>query len=81
MIPLIFVIPRLDKVGSLHPGNGGNPGFAPYDLDNKMRLVFYPAIIGWILFGIWIASLYIRLALIAYKKENRFHFDFEKNNK
>lgn len=58
MIPLIFIIPRLQD--SLHPGSGGNPGFNVYDLDNRMRLIFYPAIIGWILIGLWIADLRTR---------------------
>jgi len=59
MIPLIFIIPRMTS--SMHPGSGGNPGFNMYDLDSKMRLVFYPACIGWILLGLWIASLRIRM--------------------
>ncbi|MEM1320444.1 MAG: cytochrome c biogenesis protein CcsA [Bacteroidota bacterium] len=58
LIPLLFVIPRLTD--SLHPGNGGNPGFGGDDLDNTMRMVFYPAIIGWTLFGLWIAQLFYR---------------------
>jgi heme exporter protein C len=59
MIPLIFIIPRMTS--SMHPGNGGNPGFNMYDLDSRMRLVLYPAVAGWILVGVWIASLRIRL--------------------
>ena len=58
-IPLIFVLPRLTD--SLHPGNGGNPGFNAYDLDSNLRMVFYPAIIGWTLLGSWIATLRVRL--------------------
>jgi len=58
LIPLLFVIPRL--YDSLHPGNGGNPGFGGEDLDNTMRMVFYPAIIGWILLGIWLSELAYR---------------------
>ena len=46
-VALIFVFPRLTD--SLHPGAGGNPGFNVYDLDGKMRLVFYPAVIGWLI--------------------------------
>ncbi|GGF35072.1 heme exporter protein C [Echinicola rosea] len=57
-IPLIFVLPRLTD--SLHPGNGGNPGFNAYDLDSNLRMVFYPAIIAWTLLGIWLANLRIR---------------------
>jgi heme exporter protein C len=59
MIPLIFIIPRLTS--SMHPGNGGNPGFNMYDLDNRMRPIFYSAGIGWILIGVWIAALRVRL--------------------
>ncbi|AMQ54956.1 cytochrome c biogenesis protein CcsA [Algoriphagus sanaruensis] len=58
-IPLIFVLPRLTD--SLHPGNGGNPGFNAYDLDSKLRMVFYPAIIGWTLLGTWIATVRVRI--------------------
>lgn len=70
MIPLLFVLPRM--VDSLHPGNGGNPAFSKYDLDNRMRMVFYPAVIGWFLLGLWITSLKVRAGLITYKKENTF---------
>lgn len=65
MIVLIFVLPRLTD--SLHPGNGGNPGFSNYDLDNRMRLVFYPAVLGWIMIGTWIMTIRYRIRLI----ENR----------
>jgi heme exporter protein C len=58
LIPLIYVLPRLTD--SLHPGNGGNPAFGGDDLDNTMRMVFYPAVIGWTLIGSWIASLLYR---------------------
>jgi heme exporter protein C len=58
MVPLIFIIPRLTD--SMHPGNGGNPGFNAYDLDSRMRTIFYPAVVGWILVGVWIAHLRIR---------------------
>jgi len=68
MIPLIFVIPRMTS--SMHPGSGGNPGFNMYDLDSKMRMVFYPAVAGWILLGVWIASLRIRVRLIDEKIQN-----------
>ena len=59
MIVFIGILPRMTD--SLHPGNGGNPGFNSYDLDNRLRLVFYPAVLGWILVGTWIASLRYRL--------------------
>ncbi|MDG1535092.1 MAG: cytochrome c biogenesis protein [Schleiferiaceae bacterium] len=59
MIVFIGILPRMTD--SLHPGNGGNPGFNSYDLDNRLRLVFYPAVLGWILVGTWIASLRYRI--------------------
>lgn len=62
MIPLIFIYPRM--VDSLHPGSGGNPGFNMYDLDSRMRMVFYPACIAWILLGFWIATIRIRTRLL-----------------
>lgn len=65
MIPLLFIIPRLTS--SMHPGNGGNPGFNAYDLDSRMRLVFYPAVAGWFLVGLWIANLRLRFKLIQEK--------------
>ncbi len=65
MIPLIFVIPRMTS--SVHPGSGGNPGFNMYDLDSRMRLVFYPAVAGWFLLGLWIGNLRIRLRSLEEK--------------
>lgn len=62
MIPLIFIIPRLTD--SMHPGSGGNPAFNMYDLDNGMKAVFYPACVGWMLLGTWIATLRVRTKVI-----------------
>lgn len=60
MIVLLFILPRMTD--SLHPGNGGNPGFGAYDdLDNKMRLVFYPAVLGWMLISVWIMTIRFRI--------------------
>lgn len=61
-IVFIFVLPRMTD--TLHPGNGGNPGFNTYDLDNTMRPVFYSAILGFFLIGMWVTSLLIRADLI-----------------
>lgn len=66
MIVLIFVLPRLTD--SLHPGNGGNPGFSNYDLDSNMRMVFYPAVIGWIMIGTWVMTIRYRIRLIENKR-------------
>jgi heme exporter protein C len=66
MLLFIFILPRMTD--SLHPGNGGNPAFSGYDLDNTMRLIFYPATIGWILLGLWIAEIKVRLEVLKEKK-------------
>ncbi len=65
MIPLLFVLPRLTD--SLHPGNGGNPGFNTKDMAPELRPTFYIGIIGWTLLGTWIATLLIRVNLIEKK--------------
>lgn len=62
-VPLIYILPRLTD--SLHPGSGGNATFGSFDLDNNLRMVFYPAIIGWILLGLWMAELRVRLKVIG----------------
>ena len=67
LLVFIGILPRMTD--SLHPGNGGNPGFNNYDLDNNMKLVFYPAVIAWILLGWWIASIRIRIANLTQKLE------------
>ena len=66
LIPLLYIIPRMKD--SLHPGAEGNPAFSSYDLDNTLRLVFYPSVLGWILLGIWIAQLWMRIDRIWQKK-------------
>jgi heme exporter protein C len=65
-IPLIYILPRLTD--SLHPGNGGNPGFNVYDLAKSLRPVFYPAVIGWTLLGWWLVTLRVRLRKVISKK-------------
>ena len=66
LIPLIFILPRLTD--SLHPGNGGNPGFNVYDLNSQLRIVFYPAVIGFICLGLWIADVKHKLLKITNKR-------------
>ncbi|MBK9013748.1 MAG: cytochrome c biogenesis protein CcsA [Saprospiraceae bacterium] len=60
LVPLLYIIPKLTD--SLHPGAGGNIAFGSQDLDNTMKLVFRPAIIGWTLLGIWIGEIVLRTA-------------------
>ena len=59
LIVFLMILPRMSD--SLHPGNGGNPGFNTYDLDKNMRLIFYPSVLGWILMGLWIMTIKVRM--------------------
>lgn len=65
LLALIYVVPRL--TASLHPGNGGNPALGSDDLDNTMRMVFYPCIIGWCLIGGWMSNLLWRTRRVELK--------------
>src|SRR5882757_5912554 len=75
MIPLIFIIPRMTS--SMHPGNGGNPAFNMYDLDDSMKKVFYPACAGWILLSLWIATVKLRIRKL---NEKILDLEYEKNS-
>jgi heme exporter protein C len=60
LIALLYILPRMAK-DSLHPGNGGNPGFSSYDLDFNMKIVFRPAVVAFILLAVWITTLRTRM--------------------
>lgn len=57
-IVFIFIMPRIND--SLHPGNGGNPGFKQYDLDSTLRIFFYPAVIGWMLIAMMVHGMLMK---------------------
>lgn len=65
MIVLLYILPKLTD--SLHPGSGGNSNFGDLDMDNNMRPVFYSAVIGWILVGVWICTLRYRVRILENK--------------
>ena len=65
LVVFLMILPRMSD--SLHPGNGGNPGFNKYDLDSTMRMVFYPAVVGWILLTVWIFTLRVRFEKLKRK--------------
>jgi heme exporter protein C len=69
LLVFVGVLPRMSD--SLHPGNGGNPGFGNYDLDSGMKMVFYPAVIGWILLSTWILQIKIRSRKIEYNLDQK----------
>ncbi|WP_126973544.1 cytochrome c biogenesis protein [Gynurincola endophyticus] len=67
-IPLIMILPRM--VESLHPGgqgSEGNPGLSGSSLDPSLRVIFWPAVLGWTLLGTWITTLWIRIRKIEEK--------------
>jgi heme exporter protein C len=66
LFPAIWILPRI--LDSLHPGNDDNPALdVKNDISSSMRIVFYPAVIGWTLLGVWIATLKIRIHLLKEK--------------
>ncbi|WP_018626447.1 cytochrome c biogenesis protein CcsA [Niabella aurantiaca] len=65
LFPTIFIVPRL--LPSLHPGQEGNPALNFNDVSSQMRMVEFPAFIGWALLGVWIATLKIRINLLKEK--------------
>jgi heme exporter protein C len=69
MILFVMVLPRLTD--SLHPGVGGNPAFSQYDLDDNMRLAFYPAVLGWMGIGCWMLQLRNRMDAFAMRAINK----------
>jgi len=68
-IALIAIMPKL-ATDTLHPGSGGSVGFNKYDLDNTLRMFFYPAVLGWIGIFSWLSILRYRIQFQILKKEN-----------
>lgn len=62
LVVFIGILPRVAS-NSLHPAAGGNASTMA-TLDNSLRMVFYPAILGWILIGTWIIQIRLRIANI-----------------
>ncbi len=63
-IIFVLILPKLSS--SLHPatGNDSSTPVMPMGLNPSMRMVFYPAAIGWILLGTWILQIRIRMSKI-----------------
>ncbi|MCX6247416.1 MAG: cytochrome c biogenesis protein CcsA [Bacteroidetes bacterium] len=70
-IVLVIILPRLAGEG-LHPAGGGTANTVlPMHLPPSMRLVFYPAMLGWVLLGVWIYKLRVRIRRIRLIIENK----------
>ena len=59
---LLYIIPR--QLPSLHPGADGNPAFSDMTAP-ELRIIFYPAVIGFIGLSIWMMDI-----LNRYKRIN-----------
>ncbi|HEX5025756.1 MAG TPA: cytochrome c biogenesis protein [Agriterribacter sp.] len=60
LFPTLFIIPRMME--SLHPGSSGNPAINPKDVSIPMFVIFWTmAVPGYILLGLWLTSLKIRI--------------------
>jgi heme exporter protein C len=72
MLMLLGLMPRLAE-NTIHPGSGGDQGGNPAfgDMDVAMRFVFYPALAGWIMLGLWIVNIRIRIRKLEMKREEK----------
>lgn len=61
-IVFVMIMPRMAGE-SIHPGKDTSP-VLPMHLEPSLRIVFYPAMVGWILLGIWIMTLRVRFRRI-----------------
>lgn len=67
---LLYVIPR--QLPSLHPGADGNPAFSEFTAI-ELRIVFYPAILGFFALAYWMTNLryrYRKLNLVLESKNS-----------
>ena len=72
LIPLTFIIPRM--LGGLHPGSDeATPLFKGQNIANEFRLIFYPAIIGNILLGLWFWLTRVKITLLFEKLKIKTH--------
>lgn len=71
MVVLLMVMPRFTE--GLHPGKSGNPAFSQYDLDSSLRVVFYPAVLGFILLGYWLYRINLSVRNIEISNDENEH--------
>lgn len=61
---LLYIIPR--QLPSLHPGADGNPAFSDITAP-ELRLIFYPAVIGFIGLALWLMDILKRYKQLELK--------------
>ena len=67
-LAVTYIMPKF--MMSLHPASADTVSFKQYELDIQLRMLFYPACIGWILLGFWIFTLVYRYQKIKNSIEN-----------
>ena len=71
LIPLIYILPRMAQ-NSLHPGSGDNPTFRLFDLSHNMKFVVYAAMTAFIMLGIWLYTLLLRLRKLKHLENEMY---------
>ncbi len=67
-LAVTYIMPKFME--SLHPASADTVSFKQYELDFQLRMVFYPAVAGWVLLGFWIFTLVYRYQKIKLRTEN-----------
>ncbi|MEX1010567.1 MAG: cytochrome c biogenesis protein CcsA [Balneolaceae bacterium] len=70
---LLYIIPR--QLPSLHPGADGNPAFSDLTAP-ELRIIFYPAVIGFIGLALWIMNVVERYKTVSDRLEDRRNYPF-----
>lgn len=66
---LLYIIPR--QLPSLHPGAEGNPAFSDLTAP-ELRLIFYPAVIGFIGLALWMIDIVKRYKMLQLRASDNF---------
>lgn len=61
LIVFLIILPRMQKSLAHPAGKGEENAVLPMNLDQNMRYVFYPAMVGWVLLGFWIWRIRVRI--------------------
>jgi heme exporter protein C len=65
---LVYLVPA--HFASLHPGSDNKPFEALKTQDHMLRYVSLPAMVGWILLGLWVFDIRYRTRKIQLKQSH-----------
>ncbi|GAB4409512.1 MAG: cytochrome c biogenesis protein CcsA [Bacteroidia bacterium] len=71
LIPLYFIVPKI--LPGLHPtsadsdAGGGSFIFMREGIDNTYRMLLYPSMLGFVLLGVWLLEVRIRIESLRYR--------------